>query len=95
MKTTFITLILMMFVCAGAGAYDLNLTKKGYHDYVKNVVIEPDRLHVEAIQMKRARTKWWWIARGAVVVTGAVIVWLLIRDGDDPLPELGDPPNPP
>ncbi len=82
-------------VLVRAGAYDLNLTKNGYHDYAKNIVIEPDRLHVEAIQMKRARTKWWWIARGAVVVTGVVIVALLLWPPDDQLPELEDPPNPP
>jgi hypothetical protein len=79
------------------GEYRLSLTKEGYHDYAKYVVIEPDRLHVEAIQMKRTRTKWWWISRGAFVATGAVITYFVLRDTGEgtEVGELPDPPGPP
>ena len=75
-----------------AGEHDILLVKKGYHHFVKSIVIESDRLHVETIEMKRARTKEWWIKRGAIVALSVVALILL---WPDPPQDLSEPPSAP
>lgn len=80
------------------GKYTLQVTKSGYHDYIKPIKLAPNEKYSRDIPLKRDRGMKWWLFRTVpVVVAGALAAVLLWPEGsetDQPQP-LPEPPAPP
>ncbi|MBI4719713.1 MAG: PEGA domain-containing protein [Chitinivibrionia bacterium] len=82
------------------GEYALVLTKSGYHDLTKRIVVDPSGRHEYSESLSRERGMWWWAHRlGPALVGGAIITYGLVRDagGNEPVADqpLPLPPPPP
>jgi hypothetical protein len=81
-----------------AGAYTLEVTRSGYHDYSTPISISPDQMYRMDIPLSRERSKTWWLTRIIpTALAGALVTYLLWPEESttsepQPLPE---PPAPP
>jgi tetratricopeptide (TPR) repeat protein len=83
------------------GAYDLVLSKSGYHDYTERIQIESDKTLEKTVSLARVRGKGWWLTRvgaGIAVIAATAFGVAASQDEPTPTPEpepLSGPPAPP